>query len=147
MPLNPSLIKLSGLKLRRNLLIFFTETDSGEPLVLTLACRRNVPSSSSFTVYPWPSTSGINSTSLSRSGTHHFHWRSTVCAIFWRFPLSLLVMNPLSVSYTHLRAHETRHDLVCRLLLDKKKYHHLEQWRRLKITQLYLLYTTTRNYQ
>src|SRR5665648_1202949 len=27
----------------------------------------------------------------------------------------------LSVSYTHLRAHETRHDLVCRLLLEKKK--------------------------
>src|SRR5450756_1938910 len=25
-----------------------------------------------------------------------------------------------SVSYTHLRAHETRHDLVCRLLLEKK---------------------------
>src|SRR5450756_3033359 len=24
---------------------------------------------------------------------------------------------PRSVSYTHLRAHETRHDLVCRLLL------------------------------
>src|SRR5450759_1414852 len=23
--------------------------------------------------------------------------------------------------YTHLRAHETRHDLVCRLLLEKKK--------------------------
>src|SRR5450756_1688503 len=29
------------------------------------------------------------------------------------------VMAP--VSYTHLRAHETRHDLVCRLLLEKKK--------------------------
>src|SRR5450756_1729536 len=29
------------------------------------------------------------------------------------------VMDP--VSYTHLRAHETRHDLVCRLLLEKKK--------------------------
>src|SRR5450756_2799161 len=28
----------------------------------------------------------------------------------------------ISVSYTHLRAHETRHDLVCRLLLEKKKY-------------------------
>src|SRR5450756_103803 len=28
---------------------------------------------------------------------------------------------PTSVSYTHLRAHETRHDLVCRLLLEKKK--------------------------
>ena len=25
------------------------------------------------------------------------------------------------VSYTHLRAHETRHDLVCRLLLEKKE--------------------------
>src|SRR5665648_478604 len=25
-----------------------------------------------------------------------------------------------TVSYTHLRAHETRHDIVCRLLLEKK---------------------------
>src|SRR5450759_1696459 len=30
-----------------------------------------------------------------------------------------IVISP--VSYTHLRAHETRHDLVCRLLLEKKK--------------------------
>src|SRR5659263_484570 len=29
------------------------------------------------------------------------------------------------VSYTHLRAHETRHDLVCRLLLEKKNVHRL----------------------
>src|SRR5450759_4951603 len=29
--------------------------------------------------------------------------------------------NAEPVSYTHLRAHETRHDLVCRLLLEKKK--------------------------
>ena len=29
--------------------------------------------------------------------------------------------NLKTVSYTHLRAHETRHDLVCRLLLEKKK--------------------------
>src|SRR5450756_500728 len=29
--------------------------------------------------------------------------------------------NSTPVSYTHLRAHETRHDLVCRLLLEKKK--------------------------
>ena len=29
--------------------------------------------------------------------------------------------NTYTVSYTHLRAHETRHDLVCRLLLEKKK--------------------------
>ena len=27
-----------------------------------------------------------------------------------------------AVSYTHLRAHETRHDLVCRLLLEKKRF-------------------------
>src|SRR5450756_2556133 len=31
------------------------------------------------------------------------------------------VIVPVPVSYTHLRAHETRHDLVCRLLLEKKK--------------------------
>src|SRR5674476_1624503 len=29
--------------------------------------------------------------------------------------------NPSSVSYTHLRAHETGRNLVCRLLLEKKK--------------------------
>src|SRR5665648_1217510 len=34
---------------------------------------------------------------------------------------SLGPTNSISVSYTHLRAHETRHDLVCRLLLEKKK--------------------------
>ena len=32
---------------------------------------------------------------------------------------TLIISYP--VSYTHLRAHETRHDLVCRLLLEKKK--------------------------
>src|SRR5450759_6026682 len=35
----------------------------------------------------------------------------------WMGSMSVLA----SVSYTHLRAHETRHDLVCRLLLEKKK--------------------------
>src|SRR5450759_4861381 len=34
---------------------------------------------------------------------------------------SVHVIAPDPVSYTHLRAHETRHDLVCRLLLEKKK--------------------------
>src|SRR5450756_2805172 len=32
-----------------------------------------------------------------------------------------VVVRTKTVSYTHLRAHETRHDLVCRLLLEKKK--------------------------
>src|SRR5450756_1467882 len=36
------------------------------------------------------------------------------------------------VSYTHLRAHETRHDLVCRLLLEKKKKKNTEKRIRLK---------------
>ena len=31
------------------------------------------------------------------------------------------VVDPDAVSYTHLRAHETVLDLVCRLLLEKKK--------------------------
>ena len=30
--------------------------------------------------------------------------------------------DPVAVSYTHLRAHETVLDLVCRLLLEKKKH-------------------------
>ena len=32
--------------------------------------------------------------------------------------------SPAAVSYTHLRAHETVLDLVCRLLLEKKKSLH-----------------------
>src|SRR5450759_335446 len=43
--------------------------------------------------------------------THLFHQTRLVCGEAGFAPLS----------YTHLRAHETRHDLVCRLLLEKKK--------------------------
>src|SRR5450756_2976522 len=39
----------------------------------------------------------------------------------WNCPAPRSYLTPESVSYTHLRAHETRHDLVCRLLLEKKK--------------------------
>ena len=35
------------------------------------------------------------------------------------------VTGVVPVSYTHLRAHETVLDLVCRLLLEKKNKHHL----------------------
>ena len=42
-----------------------------------------------------------------------------------RAPISLTVAGRtdagVPVSYTHLRAHETEADLVCRLLLEKKK--------------------------
>ena len=36
-------------------------------------------------------------------------------------PFDFLTFRILAVSYTHLRAHETRSNLVCRLLLEKKK--------------------------
>src|SRR5665648_1008781 len=35
--------------------------------------------------------------------------------------MAMFYSSIVAVSYTHLRAHETRHDLVCRLLLEKKK--------------------------
>ena len=38
-------------------------------------------------------------------------------------PIEMIVPNYTTpVSYTHLRAHETVLELVCRLLLEKKKY-------------------------
>ena len=39
------------------------------------------------------------------------------------FPFDLFPDELVTVSYTHLRAHETVLDLVCRLLLEKKKHH------------------------
>ena len=49
-----------------------------------------------------------------------FDYRVTV---FYRFQAKNDPLFPCTyaVSYTHLRAHETRHDLVCRLLLEKNK--------------------------
>eukprot|EP00828_Plagiopyla_frontata_P044263 TRINITY_DN7181_c0_g1_i1.p1 TRINITY_DN7181_c0_g1~~TRINITY_DN7181_c0_g1_i1.p1 ORF type:complete len:153 (-),score=16.69 TRINITY_DN7181_c0_g1_i1:8-466(-) len=44
---------------------------------------------------------------------------------------TFIYINTLSVSYTHLRAHETGRNLVCRLLLEKKKQN------KTPITQLY----------
>src|SRR5674476_1473652 len=37
--------------------------------------------------------------------------------------VSVTVPKLIAVSYTHLRAHETGRNLVCRLLLEKKKKH------------------------
>src|SRR5665648_1098812 len=42
-------------------------------------------------------------------------FKMTFCGFNFHF---FRIFHP--VSYTHLRAHETRHDLVCRLLLEKK---------------------------
>ena len=47
----------------------------------------------------------------------------------------LLLWNRKPVSYTHLRAHETVLDLVCRLLLEKKK---TQQYKKINITSNYI---------
>ena len=39
----------------------------------------------------------------------------------YEFGTSQLEIMHVAVSYTHLRAHETGRNLVCRLLLEKKK--------------------------
>ena len=44
------------------------------------------------------------------------------------FFIPLSYINGSPVSYTHLRAHETVLDIVCRLLLEKKKIHILISW-------------------
>ena len=53
------------------------------------------------------------------------------------------------VSYTHLRAHETVLDLVCRLLLEKKKkkqpYTHSETFMRKLILNKYFEHIPTRH--
>ena len=47
-------------------------------------------------------------------------WRAAADAVADR-PHRRLTGRVIPVSYTHLRAHETVLDLVCRLLLEKKK--------------------------
>ena len=51
-----------------------------------------------------------------------------LCELHLIVPLVLgiviLLIGLLTVSYTHLRAHETGRNLVCRLLLEKKKNKH-----------------------
>ena len=46
--------------------------------------------------------------------------RSTENDAIARWQTRLKLVLPMPVSYTHLRAHETVLDLVCRLLLEKK---------------------------
>src|SRR5450756_35958 len=55
---------------------------------------------------------------LEQSFTYRFSWGASDSSFWIRRRIQ---RGPQTVSYTHLRAHETRHDLVCRLLLEKKK--------------------------
>src|SRR5450756_3057517 len=101
-------------------------------------------------MYGLNSASGRTLPDLPRSHKRAFATISTVitpviitCSSFHLFTECRIILRPLTVhlrfelwlpifgnsaqyfavpvSYTHLRAHETRHDLVCRLLLEKKK--------------------------
>ena len=53
--------------------------------------------------------------------------------------LKMTVGGRSSVSYTHLRAHETVLDFVCRLLLEKKKIHQLSHHLFVKYTKYFTL--------
>src|SRR5450759_2453592 len=57
---------------------------------------------------PHPGSGYLVWASLHEASARHGYSRSADCV-----PITLA-----TVSYTHLRAHETRHDLVCRLLLE-----------------------------
>src|SRR5450759_2847326 len=72
-----------------------------DPCVIEIGCEINV------------------STPPSDSASEQSFTRSRNFLAFSYDPSSNEIIEP--VSYTHLRAHETRHDLVCRLLLEKKK--------------------------
>src|SRR5450759_5863001 len=62
----------------------------------------------------------ISSTVDRHNGTARC-FRPLPCKCTKAAPSSTTSATRIPVSYTHLRAHETRHDLVCRLLLEKKK--------------------------
>ena len=51
-----------------------------------------------------------------------FQWRGAIeqLVLTGAMPVRLITQPAVAVSYTHLRAHETVLDLVCRLLLEKK---------------------------
>src|SRR5450756_2987745 len=60
------------------------------------------------------------STQSRSSAASDVYKRQVEAWVTWTLPANDF-QYPWPVSYTHLRAHETRHDLVCRLLLEKKK--------------------------
>src|SRR5450756_2861987 len=73
----------------------------------------------------WHEPAGIVATQLVTLSLQYVSDRGVVmfhCHIVWI----------IAVSYTHLRAHETRHDLVCRLLLEiknKTKKHNKQKYK------------------
>src|SRR5450756_460502 len=81
---------------------------------MSLFCGR----SGNATAFGWMSWTPSRRRTDTRCLRHRSAGRSR--AVIWDARRKLWVAST-PVSYTHLRAHETRHDLVCRLLLEKKK--------------------------
>src|SRR5450759_5769068 len=84
------------------------------------ALSRSLKSVTYWSCSPWISSSGrgaILPTQRTASNRYRLTPKRRQAA-----PSTRVIINGANpVSYTHLRAHETRHDLVCRLLLEKKK--------------------------
>eukprot|EP00658_Telonema_sp_P-2_P021783 TRINITY_DN18686_c0_g2_i5.p2 TRINITY_DN18686_c0_g2~~TRINITY_DN18686_c0_g2_i5.p2 ORF type:complete len:108 (-),score=33.13 TRINITY_DN18686_c0_g2_i5:55-378(-) len=86
------------------------------PRRIGLAVCNGTTSTSPY-VSPTPiSSSAVSSLGMNLSAATK---RISVCAS----PVNTITrwIIPVTVSYTHLRAHETPEHLVCRLLLEKKK--------------------------
>ena len=52
---------------------------------------------------------------------HRLHYTYQEGRTVFRYAVTAMGDDCMPVSYTHLRAHETKANLVCRLLLEKKK--------------------------
>src|SRR5664280_1603688 len=90
--------------------------ESPPPTTTMSWSRKKKPSQVAQEDTPWPSSR----VSLASPKARHFEpvAKTTVRVRYESSPTRTTLG---SVSYTHLRAHETVLDLVCRLLLEKKK--------------------------
>src|SRR5664280_3279583 len=80
----------------------------------------------SFHIENWYPVHSVIRNALKLTGLYWRGRRNTGCILLKRNDILFKELPPLfdgftTVSYTHLRAHETVLDLVCRLLLEKKK--------------------------
>src|SRR5665648_679016 len=81
-------------------------------VVSSLSCSSEIPVPTRPTSRSWPLTSSTHASM--NEPIRFFLLPSPHCALVTtKSRVSIMGFN--SVSYTHLRAHETRHDLVCRL--------------------------------
>ena len=88
------------------------------------------------------SSSGLAEVSCAALASVSAAARETNCAAAWAGSSACSVRRAASVSYTHLRAHETVLDIVCRLLLEKKnnnQKHKQQKQQHISITTPYTI--------